>query len=66
MELDVTVCWGFWLNWILDGWSGKQLAVGIDATRLSDRFLVLTVSILYRGCAVPVAWKVLKAQQKHS
>ena len=27
--------------------------------------MVLVISILYRGCAVPVAWKVLKAQQKH-
>jgi len=65
MELDVTVCWGFWLSWILDGWSRKQLAVGIDATNLSDRFVVLTVSILYRGCAVPVEGKVLREQQKH-
>lgn len=64
-ELDVTLCWSPWLNWILDGWAGKQLAVGIDATSLGDRFVVLVVSILYRGCAVPVAWKVLKAQQKH-
>jgi hypothetical protein len=64
-ELDVTICWGRWLSWILDGWSGKQLAAGIDATSLGERFVVLTVSILYRGCAVPVAWKVLRAQQKH-
>jgi len=26
----------------------------------------LSISVVYRGCAVPVAWKVLKAQEKHA
>lgn len=65
-ELDVSVCWGPWLAWVLDGWEGKQWAIALDATSLGDRFIVLAVSVLYRGCAVPVAWKVLKAQQKHA
>lgn len=65
-DLDVSICWGPWLAWILDGWEGKQLAVAFDATSLGNRFVVLAVSVLYRGCAVPVAWKVLKAQTKHA
>ena len=31
-ELDVTLCWGPWLAWILDGWEGQQLAIAMDAT----------------------------------
>jgi hypothetical protein len=65
-ELDVSVCWGPWLAWVLEGWEGKRLAIALDATSLGDRFVVLAVSILYRGCAVPVAWTVLKAQTKHA
>ena len=65
-QLDVTVCWAPWLAWVLDGWSGRQLAIAIDATTLGQRFVVLAVSVVYRGCAVPVAWKVLKAEEKHA
>ena len=65
VELDVTACWVPWLAWILDGWSGKQIAIALDATSLGDRFVVLAISIVYRGCAVPVAWKVLKVEEKH-
>jgi hypothetical protein len=65
-ELDVSVCWGPWLAWVLDGWEGKRLAIARDATSLGDRFVLLAVSVLYRGCAVPVAWTVLKAQKKHA
>jgi len=38
----------------------------MDATSLGDRFVVLAISVVYRGCAVPVAWNVLKAEEKHA
>ena len=50
----------------MDGWSGQQMAIAMDATSLGDRFVVLAISVVYRGCAVPVAWKVLKAEEKHA
>ncbi len=28
----------------------------MEATRLRQTFTVLTVRVLYRGCAIPVAW----------
>jgi hypothetical protein len=65
-ELDVTLCWAPWLAWILDGWAGTQLAIAIDATSLGGLFVALVVSVVYRGCAVPVAWKILKAGEKHA
>jgi hypothetical protein len=61
--LDLNTCWAPWLSWVLEGWNTRQVALALDATSLGQRFVVLAVSVLYRGCAVPVAWKVLKAAQ---
>jgi hypothetical protein len=65
-ELDLNTCWAPWLSWVVDGWHGKQLALALDATTLGQRFTVLAVSVLYRGCAVPVAWKILKSTEPHA
>lgn len=62
-ELEVATCWAPWLAWVLEGWSSTQLAIAVDATTLGQRFVVLAISVLYRGCAVPVAWKVLPATE---
>jgi Transposase DDE domain len=65
-ELDLDTCWAPWLTWVVEGWHGQQLALALDATTLGQRFTVLAISVLYRGCAVPVAWKILKANQAHA
>ena len=65
-ELDLSICWDPWLAWVLEGRQSKQLALALDATNLGEQFTVLALSVLYRGCAVPVAWKILKANQKHA
>jgi hypothetical protein len=41
------------------------LALAMDATSLGARFTVLSISVEYRGSAIPVAWKVLRANVKH-
>lgn len=64
--LELSTCWAPWLAWVLDGWPGGQLALALDATPLGDRFTVLVISVLYRACAVPVAWKVVRANQAGS
>lgn len=64
-QLDMATCWGPWLNWVLEGWTGTQLAVALDATTLGAQFVILTISVVYRGCAVPILWKILKAGVKH-
>ena len=38
---------------------------GMDATSLGDRFTILSISVVYRGRAIPVAWKVLHANVPH-
>lgn len=64
-QLDVARCWGPWLHWVLGGWVGTQLAVVLDATTLGAQFVILTIGVVYRGCAVPILWKILRAGVKH-
>jgi Transposase DDE domain len=65
-ELDVSMCFGPLLEWILAWWPADKprLALALDATTLKKRFTVLVISVVYRGCAIPVAWKVVAAPQK--
>lgn len=53
------------LGWVLSWWASeeKQLALALDATSFKDIFTVLVVSVVYRGCAIPVAWRVLEANK---
>ena len=45
------------LGWVVAQWEGTQLALALDATvTLGTRFTVLAISVVYRGCAIPVAW----------
>ena len=65
-ELDVTTCFVPLLRWIVRLWSGTALALALDATNLGDRFTILTISVVYRGFGIPVAWTILPANQKHA
>jgi hypothetical protein len=62
----VETCFAPLLAWVLSWWEGNQLALAVDATTLGQRFVVLVISVLYRGCAIPVAWTVLPATEKHA
>ena len=65
-ELDVEACFPGLLAWVLRHWRGQELAIAIDATTLGRRFVVLAISVVYAGTAIPVAWKILKADAKGS
>jgi hypothetical protein len=65
-EVKVERCFAPLLAWVLSWWAGTQLALAVDATTLGQRFVVLVVSVVYRGCAIPVAWTVLPATEKHA
>ena len=49
---------------VLAWWPETQHELALDATTLGQRFTVLCVSVLVRGCAIPVAWKVLAYNQR--
>ncbi len=52
------------LSWWAD--DEPRLAFALDATTLGQRFTVLAVCIVYRGCAIPVAWAVVSATAEGS
>ncbi len=62
-SLDVTTCFAPLLRWIV-AWSDptcRQLALALDASTLGQRFTILTISVVVRGCAIPVAWHIVEA-----
>jgi hypothetical protein len=65
-ELAVTTCFAPLLRWVLSWWPAqeKRLALALDASSLGQRLVVLALSVLYRGCAIPVAWIILPAAVK--
>ncbi len=67
-ELEVRESFVPLLRWILAWWPAgeKRLALAMDATQLKDRLAVLVVSVVYRGCAIPIAWRVLPKTEKGS
>jgi len=67
-ELDVTTCFAPLLRWVLRLWKSdkRQLALVMDATSLGNRWTILAISVVVRSCAIPVAWKVLPAEQEGS
>lgn len=64
--LRVEPCFVPLLAWVVSGWQGTQLALALDATTLGTRFTVLALSVVYRGCAIPVVWVVLPATATHA
>jgi hypothetical protein len=64
--LDVTTCFAPLLAWVLKGWPSTRLALALDATTLGDCFTVLSISVVYRGSAIPVAWKILPGNIAHA
>jgi len=64
--LRVETCFMPLLAWVVRLWQGTQLALALDATTLGTRCTVLVLSVVYRGCAIPVVWVVLPATAKHA
>ena len=59
------VCFGDLLRGILQDWEGKQeLALALDASTLGKRFTVLNISVMYRGCGIPIAWRIIEAEEE--
>jgi Transposase DDE domain len=62
-SLDVTSCFAPLLRWVV-AWmdpSCRQIALAMDASTLGQRFTILSICVVIRGCAIPVAWKIVEA-----
>lgn len=66
-EVEVACCFAPLLAFVLAHWQGqKRLVLALDASQLGNRFVVLSINVLYRGGSLPVAWTLLAVGQKHS
>lgn len=51
------------VRWLVALWSDTRLFLALDATGHRDCLTVLTISVLYRGAAIPLWWSVLPGNQ---
>ena len=67
-DWEVTSCFVPLLCWIVRLWEPgeRQLVLVLDATTLRERWTILSINVVIRRCAIPVAWKVLGAHEKGS
>ena len=65
-SLDVPTCFAPLLRWVvaLHPPDCRHLALAMDASTLGQRFTVLSIHVLIRGCAIPVAWHIVRATAK--
>ena len=64
-SLEVSGCFAPLLCWVV-AWidpTCRQLALAMDASTLGQRFTILSISVVVRGCAIPVAWRIVAATQ---
>jgi hypothetical protein len=62
--LAVETCFAPLLGWVVAWWAGEVLPLAIDVTNLREHEVVLSISVLYRSSAIPVAWAVLPHRGK--
>ena len=68
VSLEVSQCSSSLLKWIVDllPETNQELPIAMDATNIGQNFTVLSINVLYRRCAIPVAWKVVQGTSKGS
>ena len=67
-SIEVESCFSSLLKWVIDllPQSNQELLMAIDATNIGQTFTVLSINVLYRRCAIPVAWKIVKGTERGS
>ena len=63
-ELDVSLCFAPLPRWVLAWWCSGRLALAVDPTLKGEDTTAIVISVVYRGCAIPVAWRILRANQR--
>ena len=67
-RLDVSSCFAPLMRWVISllPRNIEQIALALDATSITDKFVVLSLNILLAGCGIPMAWCVVKASEPGS
>ena len=55
---QVEACFAPLLRWVLAWWQGSELTLAVDPTAKGEVLVALVVSVVYRGLAIPVAWRI--------
>jgi len=64
-SIEVRASFAALLGWLLkDWWSPRHLVLAMDVTYLGECFTILAIRVVYRGCAIPVAWHILHGNKK--
>lgn len=65
-QIDVEQSFVQLLSWILSWWSSeeKSLVLAADASTLGQRFTLLVISVVYRGCGIPEEKENSRSYQK--
>ena len=62
-QVDVELCFAPLLRWVLELWQADRLALAVDPTMKGDQLNSIVISVVYRSCAIRVAWHVLAANR---
>lgn len=62
-EWQVSAFFAPLLGWFLSWAKPDTLVLAFDASLVRERYCLLCVSIIYRGTALPLAWRVLEANK---
>lgn len=67
-QIEVSQSFAPLLTWLLSWWppGEKSLVLAADASSLGERFTLLVISVVYKGCGIPVAWKIVVGNAKGS
>ena len=63
-ELDVSLCFAPLLRWVLSWWYSDRLAMAVDPALKGEETTAIVISVVYRSCAIPVAWPILRANKR--
>ena len=62
-ELDVSLCFAPLLRWVLSWWRSDRLALAIDPALKGKETTAIVISVVCRGCAIPVARRIMRANK---
>ena len=65
-QLEASSCFAPLLRWVIAWWQSERLALAIDPTLKGDKTVAIVISVVYRSCAIPVAWRILPANERGS
>ena len=68
-QVEIATCFVPLLRWVLSLWRSDHLTLAIDVTNLQDRLHATPasgypVSVVYRGCAIPIAWHLMPGNEQ--